>query len=121
METKQNNPTVNQNEPLITLTDSAVKKIQSMMEKENKPGYALKVGVVTGGCAGLSYDLRLQKTPYKNDIIFDQKGLTVCINEESAKLLKRTEIDYVDTLKESGFKYRNPNAKSSCGCGTSFS
>ena len=122
METQhQPNQTTNPNEPLITLTDSAVKKVQSMMEKENKQGYALKVGVVTGGCAGLSYDLRLQKTPYENDIIFDQKGLKVCINEESAKLLKRTEIDYVDTLKESGFKYRNPNAKSSCGCGTSFS
>ena len=91
------------------------------MEKEGKQGYALKVGVVTGGCAGLSYDLRLQKTPYENDMVFECKGLKVCINDEAAKLLKKTEIDYVDTLKESGFKYRNPNAKSSCGCGTSFS
>jgi len=121
MEKQPDNIATNQDQPLITLTDSAVKKIMSMMEKEGKQGYALKVGVVTGGCAGLSYDLRLQKTPYDNDIIFEQKGLKVCINEESAKLLKRTEIDYVDTLKESGFKYRNPNAKSSCGCGTSFS
>jgi len=121
METKQNNPTTNQNEPPIILTDAAVKKIMSMMEKEGKPGYVLKVGVVTGGCAGLSYDLRLQKAPYENDIVFELKGLKVCINDEAAKLLKKTEIDYVDTLKESGFKYRNPNAKSSCGCGTSFS
>ena len=122
METRQqNNSIANPNEPIITLTDAAVKKILSMMEKEGKQSYVLKMGVVTGGCAGLSYDLRLQKAPYENDIVFEQKGLKVCINDESAKLLKKTEIDYVDTLKESGFKYRNPNAKSSCGCGTSFS
>lgn len=120
METKpQNN--VTSSEPLITLTESAAKKIMSMMEKESKQGFALRVGVVTGGCAGLSYDLRFQKTPYENDRIFEQHGLKIVINEEAAKLLNHTEIDYVDTLKESGFKYRNPNAKSSCGCGTSFS
>jgi iron-sulfur cluster assembly protein len=120
METKQQNNET-QSEPLITLTESAANKIKSMMEKDGKQGFALRVGVVTGGCAGLSYDLRFQKTPYDNDRIFEQHGLKVLINEEAAQLLKRTEIDYVDTLKESGFKYRNPNAKSSCGCGTSFS
>ena len=122
METKQqNNPSGNKDESLITLTESAAQKVKSMMEKEGKQGFALRVGVVTGGCAGLSYDMRFQKTPYENDKIFEQHGLKVIINEEAAALLKRTEIDYVDTLKESGFKYRNPNAKSSCGCGTSFS
>src|SRR5689334_6856410 len=111
METKQqDNQNVNNQQPLITLTESAAKKIVSMMEKEGKQGFALRVGVVTGGCAGLSYDLRFQKTPYDNDRVFEQHGLKVIINEEAATLLKQTEIDYVDTLKESGFKYRNPNA-----------
>lgn len=105
----------------ISLTPSAKEKILSMMRKEGKEGHALRVGVVTGGCAGLSYDLRFQKKPYKNDIQIEQEGLTVIINEESLPFVKGLVIDYVDTLKESGFKYTNPNASSSCGCGTSFS
>ena len=107
--------------PLVTLTDAAIAKIQSMMQKEGKEGYALRFGVVTGGCAGLSYEMKFQKTPYENDISFQQKGIIVIINQESAEFINGTEIDYIDTLRESGFKYKNPKAKSSCGCGTSFS
>ena len=107
--------------PPLHLTDAAVEKVKSMMVKENKAGYGLRVGVTTGGCAGLSYDLRLQKAPYDNDIVFQQKDIQVFVNSESLSFLKGIEIDYVDTLKVSGFQYRNPNAKSSCGCGTSFS
>ncbi|OGX27891.1 MAG: hypothetical protein A2787_04065 [Omnitrophica WOR_2 bacterium RIFCSPHIGHO2_01_FULL_48_9] len=107
--------------PPLTLTQAAIAKIKSMMAKEGKEGYALRVGVTTGGCAGLSYDLRFQKSPYDNDTVFQQGDLQVLINPESLTFLNGIEIDYVDTLKESGFKYRNPNAKSSCGCGTSFS
>ncbi len=107
--------------PIATLTDSAVEKIKSMMTKEGKEGYALRLGVTTGGCAGLSYEMKFQKNPYDNDIVYEQKGLTVIVNQESLEFLKGIEVDYVDTLRESGFKYKNPNAKSSCGCGTSFS
>ena len=114
---QKNNPTT----PILHLTDAAVEKIKSMMAKENKEGYSLRVGVVTGGCAGLSYDLRLQKNSYDNDVVFEQSGLKIFINPESVSFLKGIEIHYVDTLKESGFQYRNPNAKTSCGCGTSFS
>ena len=117
-------PTGQQNQiekPLLTLTEPAVKKVQAMMEMEEKTGYGLRIGVVTGGCAGLSYDLRFQKTPYENDIVLQENGLQIFVNPESAVFLKGIKIDYVDTLKESGFKYTNPNAQSSCGCGTSFS
>ena|SRR3989338_2143641 len=118
----QKNKNVNQSEkPLLTMTDSAIAKIKSMMEKEGKVGYALRVGVKTGGCAGLSYDLRFQQSPYDNDIVLEKNNLRILINPESADFLKGIQIDYVDTLKESGFKYTNPNASSSCGCGTSFS
>ncbi len=103
------------------LTNAAIEKLKSMRTKEGKESYGLRVGVIPGGCAGLSYDLRFQKTPYENDTIFDQGDLKVFVNPESLTYLKGIEIDYVDTLKESGFQYRNPNAKSSCGCGTSFS
>ena len=111
----------NSTAPLVTLTDSAAFKIQSMMHKEGKEGYALRFGVSTGGCAGLSYEMKFQKNPYDNDIVFEQKGLRVIVNQESEPFLKGIQVDYVDTLKESGFKYSNPNASSSCGCGTSFS
>ncbi len=107
--------------PVITLTESAVEKVKSMMAKEGKEGHCLRFGLVTGGCAGLSYEMKFQKSAYDNDIVLEQKGLKVIVNKESLEFVKGIEIDYVDTLRESGFKYRNPNAKTSCGCGTSFS
>src|SRR5271167_1046757 len=108
-------------QPIVTLTDAAAAKVQAMMLKEGKTGHALRFGVVTGGCAGLSYEMKFQKTPYDNDIAFQQNGVNVIVNQESVEFVQGIEIDYVDTLKESGFKYKNPKAKSSCGCGTSFS
>src|SRR5262249_23712138 len=119
--TDQNSNVSQKTQPAIRLTDAAVEKIKAMMLKEGKEGYYLRVGVVTGGCAGLSYDLRFQKNPYDNDNFLEQRDLKILVNPESISFLSGIEIHYVDTLKESGFQYRNPNAKSSCGCGTSFS
>ncbi len=111
----------NLEKPVVILTTAAVEKVRLMMQKEGKPDYGLRLGVVTGGCAGLSYEMRLQKESYANDVIAEQDGIRIFVNEESVAFLKGIEVDYVDTLKESGFKYKNPNAKASCGCGTSFS
>jgi len=108
-------------EPIVVLTEAAIAKVKDMMKKEGKEGCALRVDVTTGGCAGLSYNLRFQKNPYDNDIIFEQGDLHVFVNPESAPHLKGIHIDYIDTLNSSGFQYKNPNAKSTCGCGTSFS
>lgn len=122
MNNSENNATPeNQSKPLLTMTTAAISKVKAMMDKDGKAGYGLRVGVVTGGCAGLSYEMRFQKNPYDNDFVLEQEGLKIFINDESLSFLKGMEIDYIDTLKESGFKYKNPNAKSSCGCGTSFS
>src|SRR3989338_3717687 len=107
--------------PIVVLTDTAVEKINSMMKRDGKEGYCLRVGVVAGGCAGMSYDLRLQKSPYDNDVKWEQNGITIITNPESIQFMHGTEINYVDTLKQSGFQYKNPNASGSCGCGTSFS
>lgn len=107
--------------PVVNLTPAAIAKVKSMMEREGKAGYGLRIGVVTGGCAGLSYDMRFQKESYENDVVTEQEGLKILVNPESVGFLFGLTVDYVDTLKESGFQYRNPNAKSSCGCGTSFS
>lgn len=106
---------------IIHLTDAAVEKIHTMASKEGKEGSYLRVGVVTGGCAGLSYDMRFQKKPYDNDLIIDQGNIKVLIHPDSVPFIKGTVINYIDTLKESGFQYKNPNATNSCGCGTSFS
>ncbi|VAX37087.1 hypothetical protein MNBD_UNCLBAC01-1602 [hydrothermal vent metagenome] len=107
--------------PVIHLTDTAIEKVNSMKAKEGKVAHYLRVGVITGGCAGLSYDMRFQKEPYENDTIIEKNGLKILINQESIPFIKGLEIDYQDTLKQSGFQYKNPNAQSSCGCGSSFS
>ena len=117
----QNSTKETSNQPVVILTDAAIEKVKSMMAKEGKDGFALRVGVVTGGCAGLSYEMKFQKNPYDNDKTSEQNGLRIIVNEESVPFLQGIQVDYIDTLKESGFKYRNPNASSSCGCGTSFS
>ena len=118
--TEQKQASIPPSETLI-LTQAAQDKIKSMMAKEGKGGCGLRLSVVTGGCAGLSYDMRFQKQPYENDVIIKQKEFDVFVNPQSFSYLKGITVDYVDTLKESGFKYINPNASSSCGCGTSFS
>ena len=120
-QTHQSSTDQTSEQPIISLTESAVEKVKSMMAKEGKEGHCLRVGVVTGGCAGLSYDMRFQKSPYENDVVVKQKNLQILINPDNLSFLKGIEIHYVDTLKESGFQYRNPNAQKSCGCGTSFS
>jgi len=121
MENKNQIKSENSNAPTIQLTPSAIAKIKQMQAKEGKEGCGLRVGVTPGGCAGLSYDLRFQKNPYENDTVIEFDDLKVFVNAESLVFLKGIQIDYVDTLKESGFQYKNPNAQSSCGCGTSFS
>ena len=113
-----NSPSTDQ--PIVKLSAAAVEKVKSMMTKESKENFGLRVGVTTGGCAGMSYDLRLQKDSYENDIILEQDGLKIFINPQIQSFIKGTQIDFKDTLKESGFQYKNPNAQSSCGCGTSF-
>ena len=118
---KEQDTQKSKNKPILTLTGDAVDKVKSMMKRDGKEQYCLRVSVVAGGCAGMSYDLRLQQTPYENDIKWEQDGLTIITNPESIQFMQGTEINYVDTLKESGFQYKNPNASGSCGCGTSFS
>lgn len=105
----------------LSFSDSAIEKIRMMMIKEGKEGCGLRFGVLTGGCAGLSYDMKFAKRPYDNDIILNINGLDVYVNPESVPFINGIEVDFLETLRESGFKYKNPNASSSCGCGYSFS
>ena len=105
----------------IKLSDLAIKKVKEIMEKENKENELLRISVLAGGCSGYTYDLEVIPKAQDTDILMKQEGLEIAIDRESTEFINGTEIDFVDTLKESGFKFNNPNATKECGCGKSFS
>lgn len=105
----------------IVVTEIAVNKVKSIMESQKKEGYGLKVGAKAGGCAGFTYLMDFEKNPAKGDTVLEFDGLKVFVDPQSAKALSGVEIDYLETLTESGFKFNNPGAHATCGCGKSFS
>ena len=106
---------------IIQLTDSARAHVYRLMKREGKEGFALRVSVVGGGCSGLSYKMAFEEKPADADKVLDFNGLKVFVDPRSSLFLSGITIDYEDGLNGSGFTYQNPNAKRSCGCGTSFS
>ncbi len=106
-------------EVIITLTEKAANKVKSLLEKENKQDYGLRIGIMSGGCSGYMYDIGLEKSPKENDTVFEDKGVKIFMNQESIAFMKGSTIDYVESLQNSGFKINNPNVKTSCGCGHS--
>ncbi|MBN8554686.1 MAG: iron-sulfur cluster assembly accessory protein [Deltaproteobacteria bacterium] len=106
---------------VIQLTDSARDHVYRLMQREKKEGSSLRVSVVGGGCSGLSYKMAFEEKPAEADKVLNFNGLQVFVDPRSALFLSGITIDYVDGLNGSGFTYENPNAKRSCGCGTSFS
>lgn len=106
-------------DPVLTLTPAACQAIKEAMAAQKLT--KLRVGVVPGGCSGFSYDLELVNESKAGDIAFDQDGVSVIVDPMSAQYLKGVSIDFVTGLQGSGFKFVNPNARSSCGCGSSFS
>tara|TARA_Y100000310_G_scaffold302635_1_gene340200 strand:+ start:39790 stop:40356 length:567 start_codon:yes stop_codon:yes gene_type:complete len=104
----------------ITLTKNAVKKVKEILSKEDSEKQGLRVGVIAGGCSGLSYNLSFDEKKDTDEVLeFD--GLNVFIDKEHLEMLSGVEIDFLENLNESGFKISNPSAKSTCGCGNSFS
>jgi iron-sulfur cluster assembly protein len=108
------------NENLILLTESAGRKIHDLMERERSGDY-LRIAISGGGCNGLSYKMRFTSVPKRGDILVDSSGASVIVDSKSALYLKGTHLDYSTELISGGFKFSNPNAKSSCSCGESFS
>jgi iron-sulfur cluster insertion protein len=104
---------------MITLTEKAGKRVKSLLEAEKKAG--LRIYVSGGGCQGFSYGMSLEDLALADDNVIEAHGVKVFIDPQSAKLLAGTEVDFQDSLESSGFSIKNPNAKSSCGCGHSFS
>ena len=105
---------------MITLTETAAKKVTDLRLEEGKPDWGLRIRVVGGGCSGMSYELGWEDTEAAGDNIIEQGGVKVFIDQLSASYLEGSEIDYVDNaMLGAGFAIKNPNVKSSCGCGQS--
>lgn len=105
----------------IEMTPIAISKVKELRALEKgKEDWPLRIAVTPGGCAGFGYDMDYDNVRKDNDLVFTFDDLTVLIDPDSMPLIKGSRIDYVDSLRGSGFKIENPNAKRNCGCGKSF-
>lgn len=106
---------------MINLTESAVAAVNRFIESSDKNIAGLRIKVDGGGCSGLQYGLKLEESIGENDLVENISGLTMLIDEASMPMLDGVKIDFLDSMEGSGFKFENPNATNSCGCGKSFS
>ncbi|MEJ2262612.1 MAG: iron-sulfur cluster insertion protein ErpA [Anaerolineales bacterium] len=104
----------------ITLTSAAAGAVRELLAKRNLEGYALRVFVSGGGCSGYQYGMALEGNVRDSDLVFEQHDVKLVVDEISINYLRGSTVDYVDEIMGSGFKIDNPNAVSSCGCGSSF-
>jgi iron-sulfur cluster insertion protein len=104
----------------VTLSESAAKRIQAISQREGRP-MMLRVAVEGGGCSGFQYQFDLVDAVQDDDLKVERDGAAAVVDIVSLALLGGSEIDFVDELAGAEFRVRNPNAKSSCGCGVSFS
>jgi len=105
----------------VKITENALKEIKNIIVQKNVPeGYGLRIGVQGGGCSGLSYQLGFDK-PREHDHQYNIDGLLIVIDKRHLMYLAGMEINYQDGLNARGFTFNNPNATSTCGCGSSFS
>jgi iron-sulfur cluster assembly protein len=105
----------------LQLTDTAVNKVKEVLSQQEPKPAGLRIGVVGGGCSGFSYQMVFENEPTPMDKVLSFDGLTVFVDQTSLMYLDGTRVDYVETLEGAGFKFDNPNVKSTCGCGSSFS
>ena len=106
---------------MLALTPRAAEKVKEIREAEGLGEQGLRVRVIGGGCSGFSYDLFFEEDVGDLDQTFESHGIPLFIDMMSIQYLDGTEIDYVEGLHGAGFKFLNPQAKSTCGCGSSFS
>ena len=107
---------------LITVTDGAASKVVALMAEENKTSGGLRVFVQGGGCSGFQYGLMIEEGEGDTsaDRVFESNGVRLYVDPISLRYLGGAQVDFVDNLTGGGFTIRNPNAKSTCGCGSSF-
>jgi iron-sulfur cluster assembly protein len=107
---------------MIQITDNAARQIEKMLAKRNLGEHALRLGIKAGGCSGFEYTFGWEHAPKPDDVVFAAKdGAQVYVDPKSLRLLDGTVLDYDTSLLSKGFVLNNPHAKSTCGCGTSFS
>ena len=106
---------------MVKMTDNAVSKVREILESQEPQPSGLRISVVGGGCSGFSYSMAFENTPNMLDKTYSYSGLKVFVDQASLLYLDGAEVDYVETLEGSGFKFNNPQVKSTCGCGSSFS
>ncbi|TXD34126.1 iron-sulfur cluster assembly accessory protein [Lujinxingia vulgaris] len=108
---------------MIGITTLAAEKARKMMMDNNlspEANNGIRIGVKSGGCSGLNYVLDIVDSPADNDRVFERNGVKIFCDPRSYLYLNGTEIDFEDSVMGGGFKFNNPNARRSCGCGTSF-
>ncbi|MCG8510741.1 MAG: iron-sulfur cluster insertion protein ErpA [Rhodospirillales bacterium] len=105
----------------IEIADSAAKRIAELAKNDGNDGLMLRVTVSGGGCSGFSYGFSLDEQTGDDDVVFEENGIRVVVDDVSLDLLNGARLEFVDDLMGAYFKLENPNAASTCGCGTSFS
>jgi len=103
----------------ITMSESAAQRVQTFLDNRGK-GIGLRLGVKTSGCSGMAYVLEFVDQVDDSDVVFEDKGVKVIVDEKSLVYLDGTELDFVKEGLNEGFKFNNPNMSSECGCGESF-
>ena len=104
----------------VILTPNAVAKVKEIMAQQDPMPAGLRIGVVGGGCSGFSYSMNFENTPGMMDKVLTFDDLKVFVDATSLMYLNGCTVDYLETLEAAGFKFENPNVKSTCGCGSSF-
>ena len=105
----------------LQLTEQAITKVKEIISSQEPQPVGLRVGVVGGGCSGFSYQMNFVNESNGFDQVLEYDGLKVFVDQTSLMYLDGTRVDYVEGLEGAGFKFENPNVKSTCGCGSSFS
>jgi iron-sulfur cluster assembly accessory protein len=105
----------------LSFTPTAIAKVKEIMGQQNPIPVGLRVGVVGGGCSGFSYSMSFENSSGMMDKSFNFDGLKVLVDATSLMYLNGCTVDYIETLEGAGFKFDNPNVRSTCGCGSSFS
>jgi iron-sulfur cluster insertion protein len=106
---------------MINMTESTVAKIKDLLLEENNPNLKLRIFVQGGGCSGMSYGFTFDEEQNEDDFTIDKDGVTLLVDSVSSQYLNNATIDYKESLMGAGFSIENPQAETSCGCGSSFS
>lgn len=106
---------------MINMTPSAISAVERFIKGTDSPVAGLRIAISGGGCSGFQYGMTLEEAQNEDDTVLEYGAITLLVDPLSAPLLEGVTVDFVDSLNGSGFKFENPNASSSCACGSSFS